>query len=309
MTVQELNTLHTVSELERNQLLTILAKSVQNPELAVFLLTGNLSNFLYVESSTAWIDDCPPFFSRLYKADRYFDRILLHFEDTLMYVDPITKQTYDYATPFTCDNVPRNSIELDLHSDDQEFYILGPEPIKRKPPFMFTPSQVKTTIPPNVFTAQDAGIYSNAELDQFWNIMLFSKHSDSTLQLLGKAHRYSVVSSNTPDYDANFPHHNPYNTFRIGLHDRLIDLTPLFTTTWFFSNSDDQTNHITTPTCITSPPTFYTKRPNKSNEKARIKLVSKRKQSLHPKTNHEILTLHSSIVQIPALPNYSNVCQ
>ena len=104
-----------------------------------------------------------------------------------MYVDPITRQTYDYATPVTCDNNPRNIIELDPDSDDQDFYILGPEPIKRKPRLMFTPSQIKTTIRPNTFTAQDAGIYSNAELDQFWNRVFFSKHSDSTLQLLGKA--------------------------------------------------------------------------------------------------------------------------
>ena len=46
MTVQELNTLHTVCELERTQLLTILAMSVKNPQLAGFLLTGNHSNFL-----------------------------------------------------------------------------------------------------------------------------------------------------------------------------------------------------------------------------------------------------------------------
>ena len=45
MTVQELNILHTICELERNQLLTILAKSVQNPQLAGFLSTGNRSNF------------------------------------------------------------------------------------------------------------------------------------------------------------------------------------------------------------------------------------------------------------------------
>ena len=57
---------------------------------------------------------------------------------------------------------------------------------------MFTPTQIKTTIPPNTFTAQDAGIYSNAELDQFWNRNLFSKHSDSTLQLSGKPLSYSL---------------------------------------------------------------------------------------------------------------------
>ena len=99
---------------------------------------------------------------------------------------------------------------------------------------MFTPSQMmKTTIHPNTFTAQDAGIYSNAEHDQFWNRILFSKHFDSTLQLLGKALSHSFISSSTPDYDANSPHDNSYKTLRIGLHDKLINLTPLFTPTWF----------------------------------------------------------------------------
>ena len=200
MTVQELNTLHTICELERNQLLTILAMSVQNPQLAGFLLTGNRSNFLYVEGPTAWLYDCSHFLSPLYKADR-------------------------------CDNNPRNIIELDPDPDDQDFYSPGPEPIKRKPPLMFTPSQIETTIRPNTFTAQDAGIYTNAELDQFWNRILFSKHSDSTLQLPGKALSYSFISSNTPNNDADSG--NPYNTLRIGLHDKLLNLTPLFTPTWF----------------------------------------------------------------------------
>ena len=199
--------------------------SVQNPQLAGFLLTGNRRIFLNVEGSTAWLYDGPHFLSALYKADRCFDRIPIHFKDTLMYVDPITRQTYDYATPITCDSNPRNIIELDPVSDDQDFYILGPEPIKRKPPLMFKPSQTETTIRPNTFTAQDAGIFSNAELDQFWNRILFSKHSDSTLQLLGNDLSYSFISPNTPYYDANSPHGNPYNTLRIGLHDKLINLT------------------------------------------------------------------------------------
>ena len=121
MTVQELNTLHTICELERNQLLAILAMSVQNAQLAGFLLTGNRINFLYVGGSTAWLYDCPHFLSPLYKADRCFDRIPIHFKDTLLYVDPITRQTYDYATPITCDNNPRKIIELDPDSDDLDF--------------------------------------------------------------------------------------------------------------------------------------------------------------------------------------------
>ena len=40
---------------------------------------------------------------------------------------------------------------------------------------MFRPTQIKTTVTPNTFTAQDAGIYSNAELNQFRNrVFLYS---------------------------------------------------------------------------------------------------------------------------------------
>ena len=69
MTVEELNTLHTNCELERNQLFTVLAMSVQIPQLAGFLLTGNRNCCFYVECSAAWLYDCPYFFSPFYKAD------------------------------------------------------------------------------------------------------------------------------------------------------------------------------------------------------------------------------------------------
>ena len=161
MTVQELNTLHTVCELERTQLLTILAMSVKNTQLAGFLLIGNRSNFLYLEGSTAWLYDCP--LSPLYKADKCFDRIPIHYRETIMYVDPITRQTFTYATPIECGNNPQNLIELDPDTDDGDFYVLTPDPLNREAPQMFRPTQIKTTIEPNTFTAQDAGIYSNAE--------------------------------------------------------------------------------------------------------------------------------------------------
>ena len=73
--------------------------SVQNPQLAGLLLTGNRSQFLYVEGSTAWLYNFSHFLLPLHKTDRCFDRLPIHFKDTLMYVDPITRQTFDYATP------------------------------------------------------------------------------------------------------------------------------------------------------------------------------------------------------------------
>ena len=54
--------------------------------------------------------------------------------------------------------------KVDPDTNDGDFYVLTPEPLKRQAPHMFKPTQVKTTITPKTFTAQDAGIYSNAEL-------------------------------------------------------------------------------------------------------------------------------------------------
>ena len=59
---------------------------------------------------------------------------------------------------------------------------------------MFKPTQTNTTIKPNTFTAQNTGIYSNAELDQSWNRVLFAKHSATTLQLLGKSLSYDFIT-------------------------------------------------------------------------------------------------------------------
>ena len=49
-----------------------------------------------------------------------------------MYVDPITRQTFNYATSIECRNNPQKIIELDPDSDDEDFYVLTPEPLKGK---------------------------------------------------------------------------------------------------------------------------------------------------------------------------------
>ena len=96
---------------------------------------------------------------------------------------------------------------------------------------MFKPTQIKTTITPNTFTAQDAGIYANAEFDQFENRVLFAKHSDTTLQLLGKSLSYDFITVHNEQHSHTGS--NPYNHLRIGLHDHLLNLLPLFNPDWF----------------------------------------------------------------------------
>ena len=96
---------------------------------------------------------------------------------------------------------------------------------------MFKPTQIETTITPNTFTAQDAGIYSIAELDQFWNRVLFAKHSDTTLQLLGKTLSYDFILMHNEQHSHTGS--NPFNHLGIGLHDHLLHLLPLFNPNWF----------------------------------------------------------------------------
>ena len=96
---------------------------------------------------------------------------------------------------------------------------------------MFKPTQIKTAITPNTFTAHDAGIESNADVDQFWNILLFAEHSDTALQLLGKSSSYDFTTVHNEHHSHTGS--NPYNHLRIGLHDHLVKLLPLFNPDWF----------------------------------------------------------------------------
>ena len=123
--------------------------------------------------------------------------------------------------------------------------MLTPDPLKGEAPQMFKPSQIKTTITPNTFTAQDAGIYSNAELDQFWIRVIFAKHSDTTLQLLGKSLSYDFITVHNEHHSHTAS--NPYNHLRIGLHDPLLNLLPLFNPDYFCQAF---VNYFGSPCCI-----------------------------------------------------------
>ena len=59
-----------------------------------------------------------------------------------MYVDPIKRQTFNYATPIECGNNPQNIFEIDPDTDDGDFYVLTPDPHKREAPQMFKPTQI-----------------------------------------------------------------------------------------------------------------------------------------------------------------------
>ena len=95
------------------------------------------------------------------------------------------------------------------------------------------PKQVQTAVSPNFLTAQEARIFSNAELSNIWNRVLFTEHSDSKLKFLGKATSYDflAVFEQQPT-DFNSPpcrnRSNLYNVLGIGRHDHFSNIVSLF---------------------------------------------------------------------------------
>ena len=85
--------------------------SVQNLQIAGYVSTGNFSKFLCIEGSTAWLFDCPRFFSPLIEADKSFDSLPIYHQDTVVYIDPIPRQSIKYTTLVSCaDNLPGMSL-------------------------------------------------------------------------------------------------------------------------------------------------------------------------------------------------------
>ena len=60
---------------------------------------------------------------------------------------------------------------------------------------LFEPEQVQSAISPNNFIAQEARIFSKAELADFWSRILFTKQPDTTLKILGKGILYDFLAT------------------------------------------------------------------------------------------------------------------
>ena len=94
-------------------------------------------------------------FSILYEAEKCFDCIPIYFQDTITDIDPITRLTFNYATPIFCVNNPPNVISLAVDNDENCGLTL--EPVIWATETLFDSKQVQTAIGSNTFTAEEAG--------------------------------------------------------------------------------------------------------------------------------------------------------
>ena len=140
------------------------------------LLTGNKSNFVHIEGASQSLNECQNYLSTPYThKENCFDKISIYYQDTIYYVDPVSRPTYSFATKTACESSPANSIAL--HPDGNDYNRSTPTPVKT-PPAHFQPSEIRSTIQSITFSAQKAGLCSPKLTKDFRNRILLTKQSD-----------------------------------------------------------------------------------------------------------------------------------
>ena len=211
MQASELQLLKNQCEQERTQILTVLMLSLENPRLAGYMLTGNRSMFLNTDGSLAWLYHCPKFSSPLHTLKTCYDRIPIFYQGSVQFVDPISRLTYPDANTQNCTDKIKNLYQLDM-DDKDSWFTLTPSPEHRDRPAIFGPKDV-SPFTKNLFSdSQNAGMYTQTQLTEFWDNILISAASRNALQ---KFSRELIVPGNAKSGPDNYMYHGLDNKFYV----------------------------------------------------------------------------------------------
>ena len=158
---------------EKTQILTILMLSMENPRLAGYMLTGNRSMFLSTDGSLAWLNHCPLMRCPPHVMNQCYDKIPIFYKNAIFFVDTITRHTYPDAQFQNCSDWIKNLFQFDME-DENSWFTFTPTLEHRKRPAVFGPKDV-TPVSTRAFgRAGDAGIYTRAQLSEFWDKIVIS---------------------------------------------------------------------------------------------------------------------------------------
>ena len=161
--------------------MTNLMLSIENPRLAGYMLTGNRSMFLSTDGSLAWLYDCTLMRSPPHVMNQCYDKITIFYKNAIFFVDPIIRQTYPDAQVQKCSDGIKNLFQFDME-DENSWFTITPTLEYRKRPPVFGPKDV-TPVSRRAFGgAGDAGMYTRAQLSEFWDNILISAASRKALQ-------------------------------------------------------------------------------------------------------------------------------
>ena len=103
------------------------------------------------------------------------------YKNAIFFVDPITRQTYPDAQVQNCSDRIKNLFQFDMEDENSSF-TFTPTLEHRKRPAVFGPKDVTPVSRKAFGGAGDAGIYTRAQLSEFWDNILISAASRKALQ-------------------------------------------------------------------------------------------------------------------------------
>ena len=144
MSISELETLQQLCELERTHILQSLALAVLKIPYAGYLLSGNRSNFFDYEGNILWYYTCTKKVSLLYVFEdkRCYKRIPIFYKNKEYFVDTFSRRTYFWDTAVPCGSEKSHNV-VQLHPDEDKYYLLTPYPTLMPPPKSFHPKALE----------------------------------------------------------------------------------------------------------------------------------------------------------------------
>ena len=177
----EMEILQKICEIERTQLLTILAIAINNPELAGYLLTNNRSNFITVDNSIAYMYSCAKKKTATQYLEFCYKMIPILYKEQTMFVDPQSRQTYPKAEKTPCDAKTGNMFHMDL-DDPNSWYKLNPWAEIHKPPKHFSATQAKQITGYSGSSYVEAGLHTQLEIDNFWKLIQSKRNENQKIK-------------------------------------------------------------------------------------------------------------------------------
>ena len=178
--------------------------------------------FLDTDGSVAWLYHFPNSLSPLRVLHKCYDGIPILFERITKFVDPITRQTNDFASEIPCLDDYTIVFQLDLENDNA-WYQLLPDPMPFNKPLLLKPTELGHITQFPTFDTRRAGMYTPNQMKNFRNIIILASASDTVLK---KLTRTNLTQGNT----VRISLHGNLNCL-LSLDDRLLmdqSLTPSF---------------------------------------------------------------------------------
>ena len=134
--------------------------------------------FLDTDGSAAWLYHCPKYLSPLRVLTKCYNRIPIYHKDRTRFVDPVTRQTFDFAEEISCSGGSKNAFQLDVELPNS-WYQLIPEPVHFKTPALFEPTEIGHITQFANYDTQRAGMYTHGQLKDFWDNVIHNAASKS----------------------------------------------------------------------------------------------------------------------------------